>query len=136
VKTLRYFSANLANFHWNDNKDLQAFVAAQGKVATLLKAASYLLHRAEFSGVRSAILRQSLLIIQDDSGIPYAQFDPEAWALQLYGAYSPPGGVFKNRAQPDLEKAYQEAGASKPLPFRFGYGANRGKSNLIVARRR
>lgn len=135
-KVLRYFSANLANFHWNDNRDLQAFVAAQGKVVTLLKAASYLLHRAEFSGVRNAIFGQSTLIAQDDSGIPYGMFDPALWAVQLYGLYSPPGGIFKNRGQEDLEKAYLAAGSSKPLEFRIGYGANRGKSNLLVARRK
>lgn len=102
--------------------------------ATYLKAASYLMHKRYFSTIRELILARSAMVVQDDSGIPWRQFDPVVWNATLYGRYDKPIAMFSERRQADLKRAY-EAGA-KPLDFGIGYRHKAGDSNLQVFVRR
>ncbi|MBX9603002.1 MAG: hypothetical protein K2X35_18500 [Bryobacteraceae bacterium] len=135
-RTLRYFSVNLINRHFDENQDFRKYLVSQGRVVTFLKATSYLVHRNSFSMIRDHILQNSDAILQDDSGVPYRLLDPALWTVQLFGRYTPPKTVFANREQPDLLEAYGTPGAATPLGFRIGYGASRGESNLLLARRK
>lgn len=135
-KTLRYFPVNLINRHFDQNQDFRKFLAGQGRGVTFLKATSYLIHRNSFSMIRDHVLQYSDAILQDDSGVPYRCFDPAIWSVELFGRYTPPKTVFANREQADLMEAYEVPGAAKPLGFRIGYGASRGESNLLLARRK
>ena len=99
----------------------------------MLKATSYMTHQKEFSMIRDQVLAVSGAILQDDSGIPYKYFQPDAWKVQLYGDYIRPYGSFRWLEQPDLRKAY--ATGAKPLTLHLGYGYLRITSNLLLARR-
>src|ERR1035441_7736220 len=105
------------------------------RAKTYLKAASYMLHKPGFSMIRERILSDSLVILQDDSGIPYHFFATATWRVQLYGEYVRPYGSFRPLEQPDLRKAYLTTGEKgpKPLDFRIGYGYGRVESNLLLA---
>lgn len=106
-------------------------------VRTLLKSAVYILQDARYEALKNFILRKSALIVQDDSGILFRDFN-SGWDIKLYGSYNPiltlPGCRVQN--QDDLAASYQKQ--SYPLPFNFGYGTLLGpcKSNLMVARRK
>ena len=105
-------------------------------IRTMMKSAVYLLHHRPFEPVRRFILDRSVLMVQDDSGIPFHSFQ-DGWEVKLFGRYRPALQlkycipVF----QPDLKKAY--AGLIEPLPFNFGYGIlfGKGQSNLMIARK-
>lgn len=130
VDVLYYFSTDLSNGVFAKNESLQNFLKKFPKWNTYLKSASYLMHEAYFSGVRSFILDRSYRILQDDSGIPYEYFSKSGFALTLYGSYTKPIPLFKNKFQQDLFDAYQKKQNVKPLPFGIGYVYLKNESNL------
>jgi hypothetical protein len=134
TQKLYYFSVNLSDERLRENKPFLAYASRLKGTTTLLKATSYMTHRADFSLVRELLLSNSAAILQDDSGIPYRLFQPALWKVSLYGDYDHPFGSFRWLAQADLRKAYQTNGG-KPLGFRIGYGYARIPSNLLLAKR-
>lgn len=106
-------------------------------IKTMMKSAVYLLHHRPFDSVRDFILKRSIVMVQDDSGIPY-RFFTEGWKVTLYGKYRPAMALkyCMPVSQPDLKERYSEG--AKPLPFNFGYGIlfGRGQSNMMVARKK
>jgi hypothetical protein len=131
---LIYLSVNLSDAMVKDNKPFLRYVASLKDATTFLKATSYMTHRREFSVIREQILANSVAVLQDDSGIPFAQFAAPSWRVQLFGEYVRPYGSFRWLEQPDLRKAYTTTGP-KPLAFRIGYGYGRVPSNLLLATR-
>jgi len=134
LHTLYYFSMNLADERFKNNKPFQAFMANMKGFSAAFKATSYMTHHAEFSAIRQLVLENANTIMQDDSGIPFKNYKPETWKVQLYGKYVQPFGVFKYWTEPDLAEAYTKPDV-KPLPFRIGYGYSVIPSNELVARR-
>lgn len=127
-KTLYYFSSDLSDGGF-EKSGFSKWASAQPKGSSYLKAASFLMHDSWFSKVREHLLTSSQQIIQDDSGIPYKNFDPELWNATFYGVYSGPIDLFPNAQQPDLAAAYRAE--SHPLPFGTGYKWRKGESNLM-----
>ncbi len=104
-------------------------------VKTLLKSASYLMHKPYFSTIRNVILQQSDVVVEDDSGIPFRFFHDNEWDVQLFGTYSEPIKLFADWKQDDLKDAYSSPGV-QPLGFGFGYRFVPATSNLLLARRK
>lgn len=133
-QTIYYVSGNVENKAFDPN--LQKYLdktLPQHKVATYLKAASFLMHYGGFSMMRDYVLNNSLAVIEDDSGIPYHFFTD--YDVTLYGKYKRPTNEFPAMCyQPDLEKLYHDNAATiKPLQFRIGYNY---PSNWLCARRK
>ena len=116
-QTLYYFSTNLADGSF-ERSGFSAFLAKLGPADSLIKSASYLLHRAHFAGVRKLLLNNSATILQDDSGIPLTYFEATKWQLQAFGYYAGPISPFTNFYQPHMAELFQSAG---PLEFGIGY---------------
>lgn len=135
AKILYYFSADLSDDGLRKNPSLLRFCDQLAPMNSLLKAASYLMHRNGFNIARNYLLQASTLILQDDSGIPIRYFPQERWTFRLFGSYTGPINLFKNYYQPELRQGF-EASAPKPLTFGFGYQWNRHNSTLILAVRR
>ena len=134
-QTLYYFSTNVRNTDFDPNfKKYLDITLPKHTVGTYLKAASYMMHWTTFSDIRNYILDNSLVVIQDDSGIAYKHFD-DRFDITLYGIYKHPLPSFDKRTyQPDLMKAYTEnADKVKTLPFYIGYNE---PSNWLCARRK
>ena len=134
VHQMYYLTINLDDEHLKANPQFVKYSASLKGSITLLKATSYMTHNDEFSMIRNLILDNSQVVLQDDSGIPFHFFSPDAWKVQLFGEYTQPYGSFRFRIQKDLQKAYHEPG-TRPLPFRIGYGYGKVNSNLQLARR-
>ena len=104
-KNFYYFRADM------DNKtprldNLKNFV---GKFVftTFLKSASYALADKNLSGMKSFILDNSLAILQDDSGVPFASFDKK-WDKYAFGVYTKPIlKIFSYCMQPDLAEFFK-----------------------------
>jgi hypothetical protein len=90
---------------------------------------------AGFATIRNFILAHSNRIVQDDSGIPLAYFDPAKWNLRLFGNYLGPIELFKQHFQPKLQELFAQSNPP-PLDFGFGYRWNSREANLIVADRK
>lgn len=131
-QTLYYFKTDLSN--GGGSARFLQWCAKQGPGMSLLKAASYLLHSDGFSGVRSFLLQNSRVIVQDDSGIPFRSLEQAHLNVHLYGTYTHPIELFAKNYQPDLAAAY--ASGVPPLDFAFGYHWQLDQGVLMVAERK
>jgi hypothetical protein len=131
-QTLYYFSTNLADDGVRRSGFL-AFCAKLGPSDAFIKSASYLLHSGGFGTVRSFLLQHSALILEDDSGIPLAYFDPRKWKLQPYGRYVGPLSIFGRSYQPGMAELFRKDAI--PIDFGIGYRWQRNESNLLLAQK-
>lgn len=141
-KTIYYFPIDLSNTSIANKPNFEKFVIGLKKPKTFIKSASYLLHENNFASIRSIILNNSSMLVEDDSGIPLKYFSTtdstqKSWAtFDFYGAYKTPIPMFSKFLQSDLKNKFADEKLVKPLPFRFGYQNQTYKSNLMVAKKK
>jgi len=128
-KTLYYFSTDLSNPGVKVSGFLK-FCATLAPGNSLIKSASYLLYNGNFSTVRGFLLDQSATIIQDDSGIPLANFSPKKWRFFPFGRYAGPIAEFPGRYQEQYAELFQRA---PPIGFGIGYRWRSHESNLLLS---
>jgi hypothetical protein len=134
VKVLYYVAISLADRSGRLDAFLR-FCAKTGDGDALLKSASYLLHEDEFSQLRRFLLDHSLVLLEDDSGIPLRYLRNDRWNLELYGKYLPPIGRFEKYFQPELSSIAQPQ-RFRRYSFGTGYLGQIGGSHFLLARRR
>jgi hypothetical protein len=130
-QTLYYFSTDLSDGGVKISGFLE-FCSKLGPADSFLKSASYLMHGGNFTRVRNYLINASATILEDDSGIPLAYFDPKKWRLQPFGHYLHPLGIFPNSYQPAMAELFRNAA---PLDFGIGYLWRKNESNLLLATR-
>jgi hypothetical protein len=132
-QTLYYFSTNLADDGVKTSGFLQ-FCDRLGVADSFFKSASYLIASGGFNRVRNFILDRSATIVQDDTGIPIAYFDPKKWHLQPFGHYLGPIPEFSSCYQPAMAELFRK-GDPIAIDFGLGYRWRTDESNLLVAQR-
>src|SRR6266576_864817 len=135
AQTLYYFTTDISDGGIKATPGFLKFCQRLGTGASFLKSPSYLLFESGFATIRNFILDHSNMIVQDDSGIPLAYFDPNKWNLRFFGVYFSPIDMFKQHYQPRLRELYQQSNPP-PLDFGFGYRWNYKEANLSVATRK
>lgn len=130
AKKLYYFSTDLSNGGVAKNGFLK-FCAKQGPAGSLAKSASYLYHNGGFSKVRDFVLKQSRVIVQDDTGTPFRYFAKGGWKLRAYGRYVAPIPVFKGHYQKDMARFF--AKGAKKVNFGIGYHWHASRTGILVA---
>ena len=128
-KTLYYFSTDLSNNGVRSFGFLK-FCETLAPGNSLIKSASYLLHSGNFTTVRDFLLRNSATIIQDDSGIPLANYDPGKWRFFPFGRYAGPIAEFSGRYQEQYAELFRRA---QPMDFGIGYRWRSFESNLLLS---
>src|SRR5260370_10219215 len=111
-----YFSTDLSNSGVRSSGFLR-FCETLAPGNSLIKSASYLLHSGNFTTVRDFLLKNSATIIQDDSGIPLAYYDPRKWRFFPVLRYAGPISEFPGRYQEQLAGQFPRA---QPLDFCSG----------------
>ena len=132
LREMNFIQTNIADGGVASNPPLKAFLDGRRDVTTMLKAASFLLHRTNFSLVRQTILNQSKTIISDPSGMPFRFLNNANWKLTPYGNYIKTIPLFRARYEADRRRYYAKTKA-EPLPFKYGYHPT--FYSLIVAER-
>jgi hypothetical protein len=128
-KTLYYFSTDLSNTGVKSSGFLK-FCASLAPGNSLIKSASYLLHSGSFATARDFLLGNSATIIQDDSGIPLADYNSGKWRFFPFGRYLGPIGEFTGRYQQSYAELFRRA---EPMDFGIGYRWRTHESNLLLA---
>ena len=128
-KTLYYFSTDLSNSGVRVTGFLK-FCATLAPGDSLLKSASYLLHAGNFTTVRNFLLNSSTTIVQDDSGIPLANYDARKWKFSPFGRYAGPISEFPGRYQSRYAELFERA---QPMDFGIGYRWRSHESNLLLS---
>ncbi|PYJ62937.1 MAG: hypothetical protein DME20_08545 [Verrucomicrobia bacterium] len=134
-QTMYYFSTDISDGGIKATPGFLKFGQRLGVGSSLLKSSSYLMFENGFAAIRNFILEHSNRIVQDDSGIPLAYFDPNKWNVRLFGVYLGPIELFKQHHQPRLQELFQQGNPS-PLEFGFGYRWNYKEAHLMVAERK
>ena len=134
-QTIYYFTTDISDGGIKSTPGFLKFCERLGTGSSFLKSSSYLMFENGFATIRNFILEHSNRIVQDDSGIPLAYFDPNKWSLRLFGAYLGPIELFKQHFQPKLQELFAQ-GNSPPIEFGFGYRWNWKEANLLVAERK
>ena len=135
VRHLYYFPVDIQDSALKHKPQMQAYLRSLGDMVMFAKAASYCLHGDNFSIFRDLCLR-ARVVLEDDSGIPYRFFKPDAWAVTLYGNYTKPIKDFNYGYQKDLENEFHAGKNVKALPFNIGYHWEDSFSSLILATRK
>jgi hypothetical protein len=131
IRTLYYYTRKLSN---DSTANEFGFTDDVPGYRLIMKSAVYLLQMPQYSNLKKTIYNRALMVIQDDSGIPYEMFKNSDWTVSLFGSYhriEVAGTLYK--LQKDLQEDFKSI--KEPLPFQFGYGAIVGKrkSNLMIA---
>jgi hypothetical protein len=132
-QTIVYFRAQAEDRAISQRQGVLAFLNQDAPYPTFLKSASYLLHGNDFSVVRNLVLKNSRLVLEDDSGIPLRFLKAPDWTVTFYGKYDKPVKDFNYGYQPDMAKIFADERAVKPLPFSFGYHWKDGASSVLLA---
>ncbi len=134
VQTLTYFCLNIANENMEKNNEFLLFLDKYKPTNTYVKAASYLMHGANYSIIKDKLLEITEVLLQDDSGVPYRFFKNDSWKVTLYGKYNGPIPLFKGHFQKDYFNDYKEnKDKIRDLDFGIGYVYTKGQSNLMKA---
>jgi hypothetical protein len=128
-KTLYYFSTDLSNTGVRSSGFLK-FCASLAPGNSLIKSASYLLHSGSFTATRDFLLNNSATIIQDDSGIPLADYNSKKWRFFPFGQYAGPISEFPSKYQQSYAELFRR---SQPLDFGIGYRWRHNDSNLLLS---
>src|SRR5438552_2248385 len=134
-QTLYYFTTDISDGGIKSTPGFLKFCQRLGVGSSFLKSCSYLMFENGFGTIRNFILDHSRLVVQDDSGIPIANLDPNKWNVRLFGVYLGPIELFKQHYQPRLRELFAQSNPP-PLEFGFGYQWNYKEANLIVAERK
>jgi hypothetical protein len=128
-RTLYYFSTDLSNSGVKVTGFLK-FCETLAPGNSLIKSASYLLYADNFTNVREFLLANSATIIQDDSGIPLAYYNPKKWRFFPFGHYAGPIAEFPGRYQEQYAELFRR---SRPMDFGIGYRWRPYESNLLLS---
>lgn len=136
-KRIFYLKQDLSNASIRPGVPLLNFVSRMGRPPAFTKSASYLMHEESFSAIRDYILENCRGIVQDPSGIPYADLVKSGLDLRLYGSYQGTLQMFSGQNQPDLIEAYREGRhGAQSIDFGIGYLYNPATTCLMVGRAR
>lgn len=139
-KSVYYFKYDVSNKLFNDTTVFYKFIDSHTQNSiTYIKSASYLLHAGFMSNMRNLILKNSIAIIQDDTGIPFNYFEKEnAFDIKLFGQYTKPVSDFPYLSlQKPLQEAFKRDSATVgKLPFHLGYHWGTKKDVIIYAQRK
>ncbi|MDX2173700.1 MAG: hypothetical protein SFY56_11315 [Bacteroidota bacterium] len=138
-KTVYYFKYDVSNKQFNDTTVFYKFIKSHTtNCITYIKSASYLLHANFMANMRTLILKNSLAVVQDDTGIPYKYFEEgKKFNIKLYGQYTQPVKDFPYlKLQKELKEAFKRDSATiKQLPFHLGYHWQSKKDVIMFAKR-
>ena len=105
-QTLYYFSTNLADGSF-ERSGFSAFLTKLGPADSLIKSASYLLHKPHFASVRKLLLDRSATIVQDDSGIPLAYFEQRGGGSRLLAIMLGPSRCSQTSTSPKWQRCFK-----------------------------
>jgi hypothetical protein len=133
-RVYRHFAANLDNKHFAANHPLALHLSEKGRVAVLVKAASYLLWFDSFSHIRGYLLDHAEWMLSDSTGVQpsvarAAGFEQECWGL-FHGPFLADYSATKH----EFTSLWQ-ASPRRELPFYFGYPDVDGHGHMMVTRR-
>jgi hypothetical protein len=135
VRVHRHIGWNLGNGYLKRHPQLVRHLEKKGSVTMLVKGASYLLWRGDFSKIRGYILDHLAWMLSDSTGVPPAFAKPAGMIQETYGVYTGAflEGVRTAKHDADFIELWKKQKRRK-LGFRFGYVDANKQAHLVVTR--
>jgi hypothetical protein len=130
---LDYVRVDISDRNLERNRASGAWIERMAGNRIVLKAASHLLQRPNYSILRNAVLSKAPSIWQDETGIEYAKL-ADAFTVTLYGRFTRSHPRFSPVSQSTLASAYKASTNVRPLPFVVGYQKESGSSVQVAVR--
>jgi hypothetical protein len=130
----RHIAFDLSDGGLKKNPGLLTWLEAKGPVATMTKAASYLLWNDAFATIRGYLLRNMVFMVSDSTGVPprlakRAGFTQETWG-RFAGSFLPASEAINE----DFRALWGQFPKNR-LKFRFGYIDSAAQFHLMVTRK-
>jgi hypothetical protein len=135
LRVYRHFASNLEDSHFTANQPLALHLAAKGRVAVLVKAASYLLWFDSFSHIRAYLLDHADWMISDSTGVQPSLARAAGFEQECYGLFHGPYLANYSHTKAEFAALWQ-ASPRRTLPFFFGYPDIDGHGHMMVTRRK
>ncbi|MBK8395225.1 MAG: hypothetical protein IPL26_08265 [Leptospiraceae bacterium] len=134
MKKLYFLSTNISNFGLKANPGTMKFLEKFGSFASTFKAASFLLHYDSFTDMKNFILKNSELIVMDDTGPPVRDLEKD-FNIKVFGRYTRPIGLWPDKVQKELRKLHDDQKPEK-VNFKYGYGTADKQQHIMVVTRK
>lgn len=135
IRVHRHFGWNLRDKELDASPQLLRHLEQKGKVTALVKGASYLLWRGDFSRIRTYLLDNLAWMLSDSTGIPPKFAREKGMVQETYGRFA---GAFLEGADGTRHSedfvALWARNKKRRLPFRFGYVDASKQAHLVVTR--
>jgi hypothetical protein len=130
IRVHRHIAWNVESSYLRQHPELLRHLEAKGKVAMLVKGASYLLWLPDFAIYRTYLRDHLAWMISDSTGL--APMYARGLVQEPYGKFV--GPVIEKVAERPENAATQElwARTRKPMPFRFGYLDREAHSHVLI----
>ena len=137
LRVHRHIAWNLSDSYMRTHPQLIHHLEKKGSVTVLVKGASYLLWRGDFSRIREYLLDHLAWMLSDSTGIPPKYARPAGMIQVTYGRYT---GAFLEGVQDSPNDADMidlwHTQKRRRIPFRFGYVDKDKQAHLLVTRPR
>jgi hypothetical protein len=111
------------------------FIERMSIYPSFLKAASHLMQQDGFHDIRDALLENSPLIVQDESGLGFPALD-EAFDVKLFGKFTTMNKLFRKDVEwKALRAAYAKREVAGPVDFTIGYQKPAGSCLMVATRK-
>lgn len=134
IRYQRHIAFNLDNSHVKFDPSLVAHLSQKGDVSMMIKAASYLLWKPDFSHIREYVLKHPKFILSDSTAPLPKHAQQAGYVQEVWGTFT--GARIPVEADYVREmKKWWATQPERPLAFRFGYLDRNDKAHLMVTRR-
>lgn len=133
LRVHRHIAANLANASLAKDGPVLRFLQAQGRVAAMTKAASYLLWGSDFSRIRDYLLTNMTFMVSDSTGIPASDAKKAGFEIETYGKFTAPFLPARKSVGDEFVKLWA-APPYRELTFRYGYPDATRNHHLMILR--
>jgi hypothetical protein len=130
----RHIAADLSDGALAKSPGILKHLAAKGRFVAMTKAASYLLWRADFSGVRNVLLDRMVFMISDSTGMPPGFARKAGFVQETYGTFAKSYLPASTAVNADFVKLWSSQ-PRRVLPVRYGYLDGEHHYHLLVTRK-
>jgi len=135
VQTYRHIQYNLDDAHLKKDPRVLKHLEAKGTIASMTKAASYLLSWDIFVTMRNYLINHTVWMVSDATGVAPKWGKPAGFEYETYGEF----GLAHLKEGHAISSDWRNEWKSQPkreLPFRFGYYDSKTQNHLVIMRKK
>jgi hypothetical protein len=135
IQTYRHIQYNLDDAHLKKDPRVVKHLEAKGTIASMTKAASYLLSWDTFATMRNYLLKHTVWMVSDATGVAPKWGKSAGFEYETYGLFTLAHLTEGHVISPDWRKEWK-AQPQRELPFRFGYYDHKINNHLVIMRKK